>query len=323
MGSILIVAEILGGQIRESSFELVTYAQKIAAASGREINSLVVGKDVSGLAEDFAKRGGGQVFLADDDLLANYCVESANAAIRAAVEASGADLILFSNTPSGWDVAPRIAAALDAGFVSDCFEIDVEDGGFAFTRRIFNGKLDARLSVSAEVVVATMQPGGTTPFDGSSDGSVTALAVSASSDKARYVETKVVPSGGVDLSKADIIVSGGRGVGAPEKFPEVIQPLADALGGAMGASRPVVDAGWLPHEYQVGSSGQVVTPKLYIAVGISGAIQHLVGMKGSNFIIAINKDADAPIFEVANLGVVGDLFDVVPALTNAVKEAKG
>ena len=141
--------------------------------------------------------------------------------------------------------------------------------------------------------------------------------------KSKFVEIKKSESKGVDLSKADIIVSGGRGVGDPAKFPEVIQPLATALGGAMGASRPVVDAGWLPHEYQVGSSGQVVSPKLYIACGISGAIQHLVGMKSSNYIIAINKDPDAPIFEVANLGVVADLFEIVPALTAAVNQAKG
>jgi len=244
---------------------LAAYAQKIAAATGREVTSLVLGKDVAGLADDFAQKGGGKVFVADDELLANYCVESANAAIRAAVEASGADVILFSNTPSGWDVAPRIAAGLDAGFASDCSDVADEGGALVFERRIFNGRLDAQIHVKSDVVVATMQPGATEPFDGSTDGSVVKLEVSLTADKAKFIETKIAESTGIDLSQADVIVSGGRGVGAEEKFSEVLQPLADALGGALGASRPVVDAGWLPHEYQVGSSGQIVTPKLYIA----------------------------------------------------------
>jgi electron transfer flavoprotein alpha subunit len=190
---------------------------------------------------------------------------------------------------------------------------------------VFNGKLEARMSASSEKVVVTVQPGATKPFEGTSEGSVQSLdvAIDAGAMRTRFVGIKQVESEGIDLSKADVIVSGGRGVGAPEKFEEVIKPLADALGAAMGASRPVVDAGWLPHQYQVGSSGQIVSPKLYIAVGISGAIQHLVGMKTSNFIIAINKDADAPIFEVADLGVVADLFEVLPALTQAIQNAKG
>jgi len=228
--------------------------------------------------------------------------------------------VLISNTPTGWDFAPRLAAGLDAGFVSDCFDIDAEGG---FLRRVFNGKLDARLVSSAAITVATVQPGACDAFTGSSGGSVSNVDADLSGQRTAFVQIKVAEASGVDLTKADIVVSGGRGVGAPEKFPEVIQPLADALGGAMGASRPVVDAGWLPHAHQVGSSGQVVTPKLYVACGISGAIQHLVGMKGSNFIVAINKDPDAPIFEVADVGVVADLFDVVPALTAAVSEAKG
>ena len=149
-----------------------------------------------------------------------------------------------------------------------------------------------------------MQPGATAAFEGAADGKVTPLAVSIGACGTKFVEVKVAEAKGVDLTKADIIVSGGRSLGGPEKFQEIIKPLADALGGAMGASRPVVDAGWLPHEYQVGSSGQVVSPKLYVACGISGAIQHLVGMKSANFIVAINKDPDAPIFEVANVGVV-------------------
>jgi len=325
MASILIVAEIQNGKIREASYELVSVAQKLAAATGRDVKSLVAGRGVEALADELAKKGGGEVFVADHELLENYSAGACAAAIRAAVEASGADLVLLSNTPAGWDVAPRVAAALDAGFVSDCFAIDAEDGSLVYQRRVFNGKLDARVTASSDTVVATMQPGATPPYEGGGDGSVSKLdlSIDAGDQRSRFVETKQSEAKGVDLSKADIIVSGGRGVGAPEKFTEVIQPLAEALGGAMGASRPVVDAGWLPHAYQVGSSGQVVQPKLYIACGISGAIQHLVGMKTSNFIIAINKDPDAPIFEVADLGVVADLHEVVPALTAALQAAKG
>jgi electron transfer flavoprotein alpha subunit len=322
MGNILIVAEIQKGKLREATLELASFANKVAGARGGEVKSLVIGSGIGDLASELAGKGGGEVFAADDAALANYNVDAWTQAIRAGVEAAGADLVLISNTPTGWDVAPRIGAALDAGFVSDCFNIEA-DGGLTLLRRIFNGKLDARIKVNADVVVATMQPGATAAYEGTSDGKVTDLSVDLSGVRSKFVEEKQAEATGVDLTKADIIVSGGRGLGAPEKFTEVIQPLAEALGGAMGASRPVVDAGWLDHPYQVGSSGQVVTPKLYIACGISGAIQHLVGMKGSNFIVAINKDADAPIFEVADVGIVADLFEVVPALTDAIKAAKG
>ena len=323
MGNILIVAELTGdGSIREASYELVTFARKLAEASGRGVNSVVIGSGVGDAASTFAGKGGGETLVVDDAALADYNVDGWNAAIRAAAAASDADVVLLSNTPQGWDVAPRLAAGLDAAFVSDCFDIEADGSDLKCKRRVFNGKLDAELTATGTAVI-TIQPGATEPFDGSSDGGTKALDVSLDGVRAKFVETKQAEATGVDLTKADIIVSGGRGVGAPEKFPEVIQPLADALGGAMGASRPVVDAGWLDHPYQVGSSGQIVTPKLYIACGISGAIQHLVGMKGSNYIIAINKDADAPIFEVADIGVVADLFDIVPALTAAVGEAKG
>lgn len=323
MGSILLVAEIQKGKLREASLELASFARKIGGATGREVKSLVVGQGVSGIAEELAKKGGGEVFLADDAALANYSVDAYHAAVKAAIAACSPDIVLLSNTPTGWDLAPRLAAALDAAFVPDCFDVEIAGSELVFLRRFFNGKLDARLRPAGLPIVATMQPGATAAFSGSADGKVTPLAVSVGEGGTKFVETKVAAAKGVDLTKAEVIVSGGRSLGGPEKFQEVIKPLADALGGAMGASRPVVDAGWLPHEYQVGSSGQIVAPKLYIACGISGAIQHLVGMKGSNFIIAINKDPDAPIFEVANLGVVADLFEVVPKLTEAVKTAKG
>jgi electron transfer flavoprotein alpha subunit len=320
MACVLVVTEIQKGRLREASFELVRIAHGLG---GREVKSLVTGKAAGGFAEELAKKGGGEVYLAEHELLEAYNQEAHAAAVKAAVERSGADVVLFSATPTGWDLAPRIAAALDAGFASECFKIEDAGGKLVLHRRVFNGKLDAAISASAGRVVATVQPGAVKPFDGSGAGSVTRIEVAMpASLRAKFVKVKEAEAKGVDLSKADIIVSGGRGVGAPEKFREVIEPLAAVLGGAMGASRPVVDAGWLPHEYQVGSSGQVVSPKLYIACGISGAIQHLVGMKTSNYIIAINKDADAPIFEVADLGVVGDLFEVVPALTKAVQAAK-
>ncbi len=323
MGSILIVAEIQKDAIRDATYEMVSIAQKIAG--GREIKSLVLGSGISGQAEALAKRGGGEVLMADSEALAHYNVDGYAKAIRAAVDATSAELVLISNTPTGWDIAPRIAAGLDCGFVSDCFNIEEEGGKLVFIRRVFNGKLDARLIPKADQIVATVQPGATTPFEGSSDGSTTVLDVTIGDEdlRAKFVEARTAGAKGVDLTKADVIIAGGRGLGAAEKFEEVIKPLAEVLGGAMGASRPVVDAGWLDHAYQVGSSGQVVTPKLYIAAGISGAIQHLVGMKGANFIVAINKDPDAPIFEVAHVGVAADLFEIVPALTAAIEEAKG
>ncbi|MCH7867345.1 MAG: electron transfer flavoprotein subunit alpha/FixB family protein [Myxococcales bacterium] len=322
MSSVLVVAEINDGKLRDASLELVAFAHKVAGGSDREVKSLVIGSGVEAIASDLASKGGGETYLVDSPEAANYGVEVFRNAILAAVEASGADLVLLSNTPTGWDVAPRIAAKLDCAFVSDCTNIEASGSGLTLTRRIFNGKLDAQLSVAGPAV-ATVQPGAMEPFAGSSDGAVNKLDVDLSGSKAKFVEIKMGETTGIDLTKADVVVSGGRGVGDPEKFPEIILPLADALGGAMGASRPVVDAGWLPHAHQVGSSGQVVTPKLYIACGISGAIQHLVGMKGSNYIVAINQDADAPIFEVADVGIVADLFDIVPALTEAVAAAKG
>ncbi len=321
MGTILVVAETQKGAIREASYELVAVARGLAEAGGHEVNGLVIGSGVGELASEFASKGAGKTHVVDDAAAANYNVEIWSKAIKAAAAATGAELILISNTPTGWDVAPRVAAGLDAAFVSDIFKAENGEGGFKFVRRIFNGKLGAEISSKGQTV-ATVQPGAVSAFEGSSEGGTEALS-SDTSAGVKFVEIKIAESTGVDLTKADVIVSGGRGVGAPEKFPEVIQPLADALGGAMGASRPVVDAGWLDHPYQVGSSGQVVAPKLYIAAGISGAIQHLVGMKASNFIVAINKDPDAPIFEVADVGIVADLFDIVPALTAAVTAAKG
>jgi electron transfer flavoprotein alpha subunit len=319
MAKTLVVGEIQGPGLREATFELVAMARKL----GGEVVSLVLGSGVRAQADGLARRGGGKVLCADDAALAHYRPDAWAQVVLAAVKAESPDLVLISNTPSGWDVAPKIAAALDTGIATDVFRIEEDGGDLVFIRRLFNGRFDGRLRVSGKPRIATVQPGATAPHAGSEPGSVEPLSVGAIEARTEFVELRQARKGGHDLSKAEIIVSGGRGLQKPENFEAVLKPLVEALGAQMGASRPVVDAGWLPHEYQVGSSGQVVQPKLYVAVGISGAIQHLVGMKNSNFIVAINKDPDAPIFEVADLGVVGDLFEIVPALARAVQAARG
>jgi electron transfer flavoprotein alpha subunit len=319
MAKVLIVGEVVNGAPREATRELVTVARGL----GGEPSSLLLGHGIAAAAEDLAKHGGGKVLVADDRGLEQYTIDAYAAVIRRAIEAEGPRLVLISNTPTGWDVAPKLAAALDAALVTDVFRVEASGNDFLFTRRMFNGKFDAQLRASGALVIATVQPGAVPAYSGGEAGRLEAFVAGALASRTRFVELRTAKAGGHDLTKAEIIVSGGRGLQKPENFDSVLQPLVSALGAQMGASRPVVDAGWKPHEYQVGSSGQIVTPKLYVAVGISGAIQHIVGMKGANYIIAINKDPDAPIFEVADLGIVGDLFEVVPALVRAIQEAKG
>jgi electron transfer flavoprotein alpha subunit len=318
MPKTLIVGEIQEGALREATLELVALARQL----GGDVVSLLVGSGIQATAEDLANKGGGKVLAADNAVLESYTADAFAQAIQKAIEAESPELILISNTPTGWDVAPKVAAALDIGIVTDVFKIEEDGGELVFIRRLFNGKFDGRFRVSGSPKLATVQPGATAPYEGSEAGSVEALDVAPES-RTKAMGIREAAAGGIDLSKAEVIVGGGRGLAKEENFSEVLQPLADSLGAQIGASRPVVDAGWLPHDHQVGSSGQVVQPKLYIAVGISGAIQHTVGIKGSNFIVAINRDADAPIFEAADVGVVGDLFEIVPALTKAINEAKG
>jgi electron transfer flavoprotein alpha subunit len=319
MAKTLIVGEIAKGALREATLELVALARGV----GGDICSLIIGQGVAGVAEELAKRGGGKVLVADDAALANYAVDTWCEVIRRAAQAESPELILLSNTPIGWDVAGRLAASLEAGVATDVIRIERDGGEPVFIKRMFNAKFDSRLRIAGSPKLATVQPGACAAYTGSEAGTVERLDASGLSSRTRFLEVRTAAAGGHDLTKAELIVSGGRGLQKPENFETVLKPLVEALGAQMGASRPVVDAGWLPHEYQVGSSGQIVSPKLYLAVGISGAIQHLVGMKNSNYIIAINKDADAPIFEIADLGVVADLFEIIPALTQAVRQAKG
>ena len=289
------------------------------------MHALLLGNGIDALAEELATRGADQVQYIDGEAVAEYNCDGYRKAIEPVVKDTDPDLILVGHTPNGWDIAPLLAARLDVPLATGCSSIALgEDDEARFHRKAFNGKFVHEVSVTgARPLMATMDKGATPVFEGETSGTVQKqdAAVQVGELRSRFVEIKKGESSGLDLTQASIIVSGGRGVGDPEKF-DVIRELADALGGQVGASRAVTDAGWLPHEHQIGSSGVTVSPKLYVAAGISGAIQHVVGMKGSGYIVAINKDAEAPIFGIADIGVVGDLFDILPALTKAVQQAK-
>jgi electron transfer flavoprotein alpha subunit len=320
---IVTLAEHNGSALKEISFELLGLAHRVEG--GAEIKTIILGKGVEELAETLARRGASEVIYVEGDALASYTSDGYRRALEPVLREESPDLLLIGNTPEGWDVAPPLAARLGVPLASGCSAVALDTDGARITRKAFNGKFVHEVVVeNVSPVIATVDKGASAPHDNETSGAVRKLTTNVGPDelRARYVETRKGESSGLDLTDASVIVAAGRGVGAPEKL-DVLRELADALGAQIGASRAVTDAGWLPHEHQIGSSGVSVKPKLYIACGISGAIQHIVGMKSSGFIVAINKDADAPIFGVADVGVVADLFEIVPALTKSIKEAKG
>jgi electron transfer flavoprotein alpha subunit len=321
MAKVLVVAEHDGKNVKEITFELLGMGQKVA--SGGAVKAVVLGEGVEELARTLASRGASEAIAVEGPSVRHYTADGYAQALAPVIEGESPDLVLLGHTPNGWDLAPLLAARAGGPAATGCSKVEVENGRGRFTRKAFNGKFVHEVEIaSVRPLVATVDKGAATPVEGAATGTVRSVAAASGESRARHVETKRAETGGLDLSQASIIVAAGRGIGAPEKM-DVIRNLADALGAQVGASRAVTDAGWLPHEHQIGSSGVSVSPKLYVACGISGAIQHVVGMKGSGYIVAINKDADAPIFGVADVGVVGDLFDILPALTRAVKETKG
>jgi electron transfer flavoprotein alpha subunit len=320
MAKVLVLAEHDGKALKEISFELLGMAHKIA--SGGAVKALLPGEGLPELASKLAERGASEVIHVQGPSVLHYTGDGYCRALVPVIEEESPDLVLLGHTPNGWDLAPLLAARFSGPAATGCSRILLENGKGRFTRKAFNGKFVHEIEIAGgRPMIATVEKGASSPFEGASAGSVRTVTAPEGDARARHVETKKAESSGLDLSQASIIVSAGRGIGAPEKL-NVVRDLADALGGQLGASRAVTDAGWLPHEHQIGSSGISVSPKLYVACGISGAIQHVVGMKSSGYIVAINKDADAPIFGVADVGVVGDLFEIVPALTKAILEAK-
>jgi electron transfer flavoprotein alpha subunit len=322
--TILVIAEQREGKLNRVSLETIAGAQALAKQTGWTVEAAVVGGSVAAPAAELAKTAVAKVYAIEAASLERYTPDGFVTALKAFIESRRPRLVLLPHTYQVRDFAPRLAATLGSALVSDAVGCRFEGGRLIFTRPMFQGKYAADISVASDGPCFASFQSGAYRGDQVAAGDAPVETVNAATGEIRtrpeapFQEAQQA----VDLTQAGIIVAVGRGI-KEQKNLEIAQALADALGGELAASRPICDAGWLPMARQVGSSGQTVSPKLYLAIGISGAIQHVVGMKGSRNIIAINKDAEAPIFEIADVAVVGNLFDIVPALTEEVKKAKG
>ena len=322
---ILVFIEHRSGVLNKTSLEAIAAAQGLASELRQTVSAVILGSDVSALAQEIAGYDLVKVITATNAALADYTPDGYTAAMEIVVRALDPQLVVMPHTYLVRDYAPKLAARFGKSLISDCIRSQVSGDAITFTRRIFLGKLDADVvSDGAAPVFATFQSGAFRP-DQARKGSGAVIEekpVDAGeirmTPEAPFQEVKQA----VDLSKADIIVAVGRGIKSKDNLA-LAEKLAEVLGGDLAASRPICDAEWLPIDRQIGSSGQTVAPKLYVALGISGAIQHLVGMKNSGTIVAINKDPEAPIFDIADYGIVGDLFEAVPVLTEEIKKIKG
>ena len=316
---VLVLAETREGSLRNVSFEAIATGKKI----GGEVVSVLIGDGVAGVANDLIAYGADRVITVEHPHLKAYTSDGFSQAIMAVVEQEQPEAIVFGHTALGKDLAPKIASKLQSGLISDVTEIEGEGDDAVFIRPIYSGKAFEKVKVKDGVVFVTIRPNNIAPLakDDSRSGDVSALTVDITNLRTIIKEVVRKSTDGVDLSEAKVVVAGGRGVKSEEGF-EPLKELANLLGGAVGASRGACDAEYCDYSLQIGQTGKVVTPDLYIAAGISGAIQHLAGMSNSKVIVAINKDPEANIFKVADYGIVGDLFEVIPMLIEEFKALK-
>ncbi|MFI4944948.1 MAG: electron transfer flavoprotein subunit alpha/FixB family protein [Burkholderiales bacterium] len=316
---ILTFAEQRDGKLRRASLETVSEARRLAGPLAASVTTVVIGPGSEALAAELTAQGADRVVVFDDPAFGSYATESYARALAQAVSEAKPSVVLVPFTAMGKDLAPRVAAKIGAGLASDCVALEVKDGRLVARRPMYAGKAYATVEWAGEPQMATLRPNvfPLGPKDAGRPVDVVRGAADASA-RAKVTGVSATSQGKIQLSEAQIIVSGGRGLKGPENF-HLVESLAEALGAAVGASRAIVDAGWVDHQLQVGQTGRTVSPSLYVACGISGAIQHLAGMSSSKYIVAINKDKDAPIFKVADYGIVGDLFEVLPRLTEAAK----
>ncbi len=325
---ILVVTEQRQGKWNNTSFETLAAAQQIAAALSGTVHAVVIGKGLEAFAGELAGKNVAEVLQVEHELLESYTADGYCVALKQLIEAAKPELVLFPHTYQVRDFAPKLAALLGKGMIGDCIGYRNEGGKPTFVRQMFQGKTAADVTfLGAGPWFASFQSGAFRADQvAAADGGARPVNRVAVELKAEQIRTKPLElfkeaKSAVDLTQAPLIVAIGRGIKAPENIPQA-EAVAKAMGAEIAASRPICDEGWLPMERQIGSSGQTVAPKLYLALGISGAIQHVVGMKGARTIVAINKDQNAPIFEIADYGVVGDIFEIMPALTEELQKAK-
>jgi electron transfer flavoprotein alpha subunit len=320
---ILVVAEQRAGALANVTLESLTQARALAASVGGQVSVAVAGLNVTSLSDQAARFGAERAYLIDSPELEHYRPGPFADAALAAIRAADPEIVLFSNSTDGRDVASRCATRLGVGLLTDAIGLDLRAGSLVVTHPCFGGTVIVEKECTSRPAMATVRPNVFDRLEAPVETEIISLAVdfTPSGLLTRVLEVVCQNVGMVSLEEATIIVSGGRGLGAADNFA-LIHDLAEQLGAAVGASRAAVDAGWKPHQYQVGQTGKTVSPKVYIACGISGAIQHRAGMQTSDYIIAINRDPDAPIFSFADFGVVGDLHSIVPALTEELRRRR-
>ncbi len=325
MGDVLVFAEQRDGKLKKPSLETVSEGRRIADKLGTGLSVLLIGRDVSGLDTELRSLGPDRILQASDERLSLYCSGAYARAAEAAVRKVDAAVFLLTASAMGRDLAARVAARLRTGLAADCTALSVGGGSLLATRPVYSGKAIATMSYSgARPMMATLRPNSFPLLEGTREGGGGErlhVDFQAGDFRCRTMSVEISQGGELDVAEASVVVSGGRAMKGPENF-KYIKSLADALGGAVGASRAAVDAGWIDHQHQVGQTGKVVSPNLYIACGISGAIQHLAGMSSARTIVAINKDPDAPIFKIADYGIVGDLYQIIPLMVSEIQKAK-
>jgi electron transfer flavoprotein alpha subunit len=322
---ILTYIETREKKIKKSSLEALSEARRMAAELETEAAAVLVGMGIEGLAAELSSYGASKVYVLESDSLDRYSTQDYAAALAELVKKLSPAAVFFSATAMGKDLSPRLAARLGVGLASDCTQVSAGDGGLEFTRPIFAGKALMTFRLTSSPQVVSLRPNVFSLTPAPAAGEVIRESVDIPSSPARAEVTEILQESGgeIDVTEADIVISGGRGMKGPENFNLLREISALIPRSTVGASRSAVDSGWIGHQHQVGQTGKTVSPNLYLAFGISGAIQHLAGMSSSKVIVAVNKDPDAPIFKVADFGVVGDLFQVIPPLKEELKKLRG